>query len=52
MKLPTVFTTLNLQGFDVDSTIQHSSINRQMVDVACQHPALKRRGFVPPTLGS
>ncbi|GET39663.1 hypothetical protein [Microseira wollei] len=34
-KLPTTFATLDLTGFDVDPNKQHSSINREMVDIAC-----------------
>ncbi|WP_374825405.1 hypothetical protein [Aerosakkonema sp. BLCC-F183] len=45
-KLPTTFTTLDLQGFDIDSNQQHTSINRQMVDLACAVLQKNRLGVV------
>jgi len=34
-KLPTTFTTLDLQGFDIDRAQQYAIINREMLDLAC-----------------
>lgn len=45
-KLPTSFTTLDLTGFDIDQSQQHSSINRQMVDLACAVLQKNRVGVV------
>ena len=45
-KLPTTFTTLDLTGFDIDQSQQHSSISRQMVDLACAVLQKNRVGVV------
>ena len=45
-KLPTTFTTLDLQGFDIDQSRQYTSINRQMVDIACAVLQKNRIGVV------
>ncbi|MFB2980047.1 hypothetical protein [Microseira sp. BLCC-F43] len=45
-KLPTTFTKLDLTGFDIDPNKQHSSINREMVDVACAVLQKNRVGVV------
>jgi len=44
-KLPTTFTTLDLQGFDIDRE-QHKNITRPMLDVACAVLQKNRLGIV------
>lgn len=43
-KLPTTFTTLDLQGFDIDRN--QTTINRDMLDVACAVLQKNRLGIV------
>ncbi|MBW4680642.1 MAG: hypothetical protein KME19_11055 [Microcoleus vaginatus WJT46-NPBG5] len=45
-KLPTAFTTLDLQGFEIDGSRQYTTINREMVDVACAVLQKNRLGIV------
>ncbi|MFP4336416.1 MAG: hypothetical protein ACLFQP_00660 [Halothece sp.] len=45
-KLPTTFTTLDLQGFNIDQNQQYNSINREMVDMACAVLQKNRVGIV------
>lgn len=45
-KLPTTFATLDLTGFDIDKTKQHTSINRGMIDTACAVLQKNRIGIV------
>ena len=45
-KLPTSFTALDLQGFEIDSNQHYTSINRQMVDLVCAVLQKNRVGVV------
>jgi len=49
-KLPTTFTTLDLQGFDIEQKQQYTSITREMVDVACVVLQKNRLGVVSRSL--
>ena len=50
-KLPTTFTTLDLQGFDIDRQ-QYTAITREMVDVACAVLQKNRLGIVSRSIQS
>jgi chromosome segregation ATPase len=45
-KLPTTFTSLDLQGFEINKTQQYTNINREMVDLACAVLQKNRVGIV------
>ncbi|MEG4286282.1 hypothetical protein QUB68_24440 [Microcoleus sp. A006_D1] len=49
-KLPTTFTTLDLQGFDIDKN--QTAINREMLDVACAVLQKNRLGIVSRSVQS
>ena len=49
-KLPTTFTTLDLQGFDIEQKQQYTTITREMVDVACAVLQKNRLGIVSRSL--
>ena len=49
-KLPTTFTKLDLQGFDIEQKQQYTSITREMVDVACVVLQKNRLGVVSRSL--
>ena len=49
-KLPTTFTTLDLQGFDIDKN--QTAITREMVDVACAVLQKNRLGIVSRSVQS
>jgi len=49
-KLPTTFTTLDLQGFDIEQKQQYTTITREMVDVACAVLQKNRLGVVSRSL--
>lgn len=46
IKLPTTFTSLDLQGFNIEQGQQHASINREMVNIACAVLQKNRVGIV------
>ncbi|WP_293134888.1 hypothetical protein [Microcoleus sp. bin38.metabat.b11b12b14.051] len=51
-KLPTAFTTLELQGFDIEQKQQHTAITREMIDVACAVLQKNRLGIVSRSVQS
>jgi chromosome segregation ATPase len=52
MKLPTTFTSLDLQGFEIDKSRQYTNIDRAMVDVACAVLQKNRVGIVARSVQS